>query len=105
MIEYQPWYEPGTQLARCLTCGSLVSSADTETHTKWHEEFVRAAKVDVIEMLGKRLDSMASGHSPQTGVKDRWVDGFDDGWNSARSQINETILNPKVDAHIRGERK
>lgn len=37
MIEYQPWYEPGTALSRCLTCGSLVSSADTETHTNWHE--------------------------------------------------------------------
>lgn len=37
MIEYQPWYQPGSALARCLTCGALVSASDTETHTEWHE--------------------------------------------------------------------
>lgn len=35
-VEYVQWYEAGTHLARCLSCGALVSSADTETHTNWH---------------------------------------------------------------------
>lgn len=37
MIEYLPFYQPGTQLVRCLSCCSLVASGDTETHAKWHE--------------------------------------------------------------------
>lgn len=38
MIEFQRWYEPGVELVRCLRCGSLCASGDTETHAKWHEE-------------------------------------------------------------------
>ncbi len=38
MIEFIPWYEPGTALVRCLLCGGLLSSGDIELHTNWHEK-------------------------------------------------------------------
>ncbi len=37
MIEYLPWYNPGEHVLRCLSCGSMIGSGDTETHTSWHE--------------------------------------------------------------------
>lgn len=36
VMEYLPWYEAGTQLCRCLGCGTLLSTGDTELHDKWH---------------------------------------------------------------------
>jgi ferredoxin len=36
MTEYIPWYHPGSQLLRCLSCASLVVEGDIELHNKWH---------------------------------------------------------------------
>lgn len=40
MIEFMPWYEGGATLLRCGGdggCGALLSSGDTELHTRWHK--------------------------------------------------------------------
>lgn len=49
MTEYIPWYEPAGQLVRCLDCGSLLSSGDTELHSKWHSRVYLMQSV-VIEL-------------------------------------------------------
>lgn len=33
-VEFNHWYNPGTQLVQCLTCGALVG--DQELHAQWH---------------------------------------------------------------------
>lgn len=37
MPEYIPWYHPGSELLRCLLCGALLVSGDTDIHTAFHE--------------------------------------------------------------------
>lgn len=48
MIEFMPWYQPGTQLMRCLSCGSLVASGDTEIHAEWHERLEPTPKYRLV---------------------------------------------------------
>lgn len=60
---------------------------------------VRDQVLDVITLLGARLDQMRADSPPST---DDWSRGFDDGWNGARLQINPSILNPRIAEHIRG---
>lgn len=38
MTEFMPWYQSGSSLLRCQTCGALLVSGDTELHSKWHED-------------------------------------------------------------------
>lgn len=38
--EYVSWYNPGAQLDRCLSCGSLVG--DIDEHNGWHDKIQQA---------------------------------------------------------------
>jgi hypothetical protein len=38
MIEFNRWYLPGAELCRCLECGAILSTNDTEVHVKWHQK-------------------------------------------------------------------
>lgn len=57
MIEYNNWYSPGVPLTRCLNCGALVSGADTDTHTDWHERIeamiTREESTDAADLSGQ----------------------------------------------------
>lgn len=50
VTEFVPWYQPSEHLHRCLTCGSLISSGDFESHIAWHKrldpflEFLETAR-------------------------------------------------------------
>jgi len=48
VIEFLPYYQPGAQLLRCLSCSALLVSGDVETHTKWHEEIDRLTSLTVM---------------------------------------------------------
>lgn len=99
-----------------LTCGGSVPRPAPESTIGWvdlHRTHVAAAQAaalepsiaeqqrDVIELLGHRLDQLQSFNPPHGG--DRWAQGYDDGWSSARLQINDSILIPRVAEHIRAE--
>ena len=53
---------------------------------------------EVIELLGMRLDQMAT-HRPRATTD--WERAFDEGWQSARLQINNSILNPRIIENLR----
>lgn len=47
MIEYMPWYQPGSDLMRCGGddgCGALVVEGDLELHSKFHRGIERTER-------------------------------------------------------------
>lgn len=51
MIEYVPWYHPGSQLLRCLSCAALVVEGDIELHNKWHVR-IEPGNKNVTRLIG-----------------------------------------------------
>lgn len=81
-----------------ITRSRYEGQAEAILASDWLADREAEAKRDVIAMLAARLDQMAGKPAVPT---DEWGGAFDAGWSSARLQINESILRPKVDAHVR----
>jgi hypothetical protein len=79
----------------------ICEHGGSRDHADWHDDAIRAAKEDVVEMLAKRLD-LISGDFPPA-LDNSGFRALDSGWASARQQINTSILNPRVDEHIRSQ--